>query len=64
MAIRCRLVVIPLLAGLLAPDVARAQLDSERRASLELGLKGPLRGSGSFSGYGFFLWNPSTSSRS
>lgn len=36
---------------------AGAQIDTEPRANLELGVAGPLRGDGPLSGYGFFLWN-------
>jgi hypothetical protein len=37
--------------------VGEAQIDTERRANLELGVEGPLRGNGPISGYIFFLWN-------
>lgn len=48
-------IVSVLALGLAAP--ARAQLDPEERATLELGGEGPLRGNGPISGYPFFLWN-------
>jgi hypothetical protein len=52
------LLLAVLAATLLAGVVpAGAQLDPEPRANLELGVEGPLRGHGTVSGYGFFLWN-------
>jgi len=49
------LLVLAALFG--AAGVAEAQIDPERRANLEVGVEGPLRGDGPVSGYAFFLWN-------
>jgi hypothetical protein len=50
-----RSLVVAALLG--AAPAALAQIDPERRANLEVGVEGPLRGDGPLSGYAFFLWN-------
>jgi len=52
--------LIPLLLSVLVltrPGTAKAQLDTQWRQNLEVGLEHPIRGNGPLNGYGFLLLN-------